>query len=929
MGEECFSSGSTNEEAPIKINNSIEKDKIECNLVFHGAAASSSCHSVMYLKETDALVYASHGIVNLATTKQTSTTSSNNTGSTINSSSSSSSTRKSAPPMMRNVHQTLRTDICTSGITTSGNDGTATNNHVITCLTEVQDYRSTSSSVNDKFATTNDIACGFSNGRFNLWWWFKDTNTYEEEEILGSITPTSTTTAMFPTTFSVTDMAAMKYIPIRTSTSTSTLLLVVTASCTGITLYARYSNGIPTNKMFDDHGHQVHKWAMQKPPALITGSTTSSVATVLLQRHESLLLLFTGSAIPRANRIRIFTLEAIQKVEPETMATTTICQPLWDVTYQGHLLGHQDWITCMDWTTMKPNNSNLSSSSSSSSVPHKSYLLASGSQDAKIRLWKFLHTITNLHDNNTSIYTNDNIEQFSEVEEEDDKDDDFSSLEAQETLVVIEDEEARLILQHSPSSNGKTAVTLEAILVGHEDIVTSVSWQPNNTNNILLSSSMDRSILLWSLEEEEEKEVNNTDYSKDSNNNNNNINKPITSSCWIPHARIGVAGGILGASIGSSLLGFVNAVWVGNTTIVGHGYGGTLYFWSCNTIIEQQEQQHKQQQWKAQPPLTGHFRPVNDLSWEPTNGEFLLTVSSDQTCRLIAPIPKASLSSSTITGTGGDCSWDSTTRSLFYWREVGRPQVHGYDIHTVSCIGGVGDEPYGRFISGSSEKQLRAFDAPCATLRLLDRISNPWPPHVYHETELLTSRLQGRPEKSFLPSLGLTNKAVEHEGDTTNEVSDTKFNEEDFDSSIYHGKKTSSDPDSSSSSIEDLLPRERELGTSTLWPEVTQLFGHPTDVICVASTSRCKFTDDDESMVIVASSCKARNSEQASIRLWNVSRGSCLGTLKVTKLNDKRCIFFGLFFFFFADRFVTINVFYLHHMEFFISIHPFCCAIFY
>jgi hypothetical protein len=45
-----------------------------------------------------------------------------------------------------------------------------------------------------------------------------------------------------------------------------------------------------------------------------------------------------------------------------------------------------------------------------------------------------------------------------------------------------------------------------------------------------------------------------------------------------------------------------------------------------------------------------------------------------------------------------------------------------------------------------------------------------------------------------------------------------------------------------------------------------------------------KTNEYDRSMVIVASSCKARNPEQASIRLWNVSCGSYLGTLKVTKL---------------------------------------------
>lgn len=844
----------TKDEFPIKMNDTVEKDDIECNLVFHGAAASSSSHSVVYLKETDALVYASHGLVNLAT-KPSSSTTSDRTG--------------QSAPMMRHVHQTLRTDN-TGG--SAVHDG-ITSNNVITCLTQVQDYHSTtipSSAKDDTFATTttNDIACGFSNGTFNLWWWVRDSNTYEEEITTSTPTP-STATAISPT-YSVTDIAAMNHIPIRTSTTTSSLLLVVTASCTGVTFYSRCNNDNPSNNLSDNV--RPEEWTMQNPPS-VSGGTTSSVATVLLQRHESLLLLFAGSAIPRVNRIRIFTIEVTNDVTHESSTATTVCKPLWDVIYQGHLVGHQDWITCMDWTTMKPNNSSLPTSSTS--ISSKSYLLASGSQDAKIRLWKFLHTTTTNINDTTTLSTNDTTEKFALIEDEEEEDD-LSSIEGQETLV--EDEEARLVLQHHPPNYGKTAVTLEAILVGHEDIVTSVSWRPNSTKNILLSSSMDRSILLWSLEDEEN---DNTDYSKDTNNN---IIKP-TSSCWIPHARIGVAGGILGASIGSSLLGFVDAVWVDDTTIVGHGYGGTLYFWNCTNTNNTNQQQYKQK-WKAQPPLTGHFRSVNDLSWEPTNGDFLLTVSSDQTCRLMAPIPNTSSTNTTITDAGGDTCGDSTaSRCCCYWREVGRPQVHGYDIHAVSCIGGVGDEPYGRFISGSSEKQLRAFDAPCATLRLLDRISHP----LHHDaTEVITSRLQGRPEKSYLPSLGLTNKAVEHDGDAANEEYDSNCNEEDLDSSTYESKKTS-DPDYTST-IEDILPRERELGTSTLWPEVTQLFGHPTDIICVASTSRCKLNvsgdTDEKSMVIVASSCKARNSEQASIRLWNVSRGSCIGTLKVTRVND-------------------------------------------
>ena len=41
--------------------------------------------------------------------------------------------------------------------------------------------------------------------------------------------------------------------------------------------------------------------------------------------------------------------------------------------------------------------------------------------------------------------------------------------------------------------------------------------------------------------------------------------------------------------------------------------------------------------WQPLPAPSGHFGPVQDLSWEPDGGKFLLSVSSDQTTRLHAP----------------------------------------------------------------------------------------------------------------------------------------------------------------------------------------------------------------------------------------------------------------------------------------------------
>eukprot|EP00957_Ditylum_brightwellii_P080420 6116803-Ditylum_brightwellii.AAC.1 len=85
--------------------------------------------------------------------------------------------------------------------------------------------------------------------------------------------------------------------------------------------------------------------------------------------------------------------------------------------------------------------------------------------------------------------------------------------------------------------------------------------------------------------------------------------------------------------------------------------------------------------WDVQSNITGHFRGVVDLDWEVLNGDYLLTVGYDQTCRLWAQVPTSSSSA------------EKTT-----WHEVGRPQVHGYDLTSITCIG------YGASSSSSERK---------------------------------------------------------------------------------------------------------------------------------------------------------------------------------------------------------------------------------
>jgi elongator complex protein 2 len=58
------------------------------------------------------------------------------------------------------------------------------------------------------------------------------------------------------------------------------------------------------------------------------------------------------------------------------------------------------------------------------------------------------------------------------------------------------------------------------------------------------------------------------------------------------------------------------------------------------------------------------------------------------------------------------------------------------------------------------------------------------------------------------------------------------------------------------------------------WPECPKLFGHNTEMYCLSAS--CE-TDNNE--VLLASSCKARDADDAEIRLWNVRTGQCVQVL--------------------------------------------------
>jgi elongator complex protein 2 len=712
--------------------------KITTKLELHGAAASSSPHSILYLPDKS-IMYTSNCIINIAKPFFC---------------------NGSDEAELYNVDQTLRTS------TTPHLDWSRS-------ITSLALLKNDLSMRNNADRNMTIVACSFSDGTLSLW---KQSGLTWNEYVINGI---------------------VNNVPIGQKDDND---------CTSITNV----EGVVLNKDLSDEGtDDIHVMLLTSSidgvfcHPLILSSFESTcrrivdpimigkhpTCTIKLTKFDNQILLAVGTALPRHNRIHFYTLPLHSN-------------NFNDWKHQGAVFGHLDWISCLDWTTFR----------------QKGCMLASGSQDARIRLWRF---------HSPSVY-NDSMNTDVNTFNEDDSD-------QEDNEDLIEEGEARMFLKYQ-DDDGKivqSAVTLEALLIGHEEQVTAVAWRPHSSKPCLISSSMDRSILIWMDETDQE------------------ATEAGEASQWAPITRVGTAGGILGGSIGSSLLGFVNALWSDNgKQIIGHGYGGAIHFWNKQNDSDSNKDEHhlihssSLERWRANAGITGHFRGCSDISWEITEGKYLLSAGLDQTCRLWSCLPMMD------------------TR---VWKELGRPQVHGYDLNTVACIGDGKTELLHRFVSGGDEKEARVFDAPKMTLSLLQKITGQMDPK-----EANTERI----ERAFIPSLGLSNRAepsgAMEEGDgftSVPELSVSKDEETENDNTKFDLRK-----------ISHMLPHERDLGVTSLWPEVRKLYGHQTEMICLATTAVRVHKGCDK--ILVASSCKARDTENAAIRLWDVEKNMCLDILK-------------------------------------------------
>ncbi|XP_074574276.1 elongator complex protein 2 [Curcuma longa] len=340
-------------------------------------------------------------------------------------------------------------------------------------------------------------------------------------------------------------------------------------------------------------------------------------------------------------------------------------------------------------------------------------------------------------------------------------------------------------------------VSLESLLVGHEDWVYSVEWQPPIFDGSkahqpmsILSASMDKTMMIWRPEE--------------------------STGIWLNVVCVG--------ELSHSALGFYGGHWAPDgESILAHGYGGSFHLWR-NTGMGYED-------WKPQNVPSGHFASVSDIAWS-KNGEYVLSVSHDQTTRVFAPWHS-------------EASFGERTT----WHEIARPQVHGHDINCVAIIQGSGNH---RFVSGADEKVARVFEAPLSFLKTLN--------HALQKSSCFEDICEVQVLGANMSALGLSQKPIY--AHATGEVPSGLQN----------------DAADSLETIPDAVPAvltvppvEEQLAYHTLWPESHKLYGHGNELFAICC---------DHKGMLVASSCKAQSAAVAEIWLWKVGSWKAVGRLQ-------------------------------------------------
>ena len=525
----------------------------------------------------------------------------------------------------------------------------------------------------------------------------------------------------------------------------------------------------------------------------------------------------------------------VGSVDTRVHVYASSCPPAATFEAIGALPGHEEWVTSLASTRVGPD----------------AVFVVSGSKDCKLRVWKFVSSPAGKYEGSgveACVKARRGITQTPDSDS--DSDEELDAPEGAVRLAAPEERasEARLVFRTSGAEPGSAAILhhvyLETLLLGHEDWVSAVAWVPVPLGQppLLLSTSMDRNMVLWAPGT-----ATGTGVGGDGKGG----------GVWTALARIGDVGGQLGGSVGNNLLGFVGGCAAPDgRAILGVGYGGSFHWWEknasadslCSTGLE------VGQRWKARPFLTGHFGPVTSLAWAPHDGSYLMSVSSDQTARIWAP-------------TVAQPSVDPHTQHR-QWREVSRPQIHGYSLTGAVLLSAT------RAVTAGEEKLIRVFDMPRSVRRGLVSLcgirirlgsggakgSADGSNEDGEEPE--EEPVEGEAERAYIPELGMSNRGIE----AMSAAEAQQLQREAIARGVQMLDWQAGHP-----------PLEGQLADLTVWPEARKLFGHSNDVLCLAlSAPLCaKGGSGAENQsqgqeCWLASACKARNAATASVLIWDM-----------------------------------------------------------
>ena len=288
--------------------------------------------------------------------------------------------------------------------------------------------------------------------------------------------------------------------------------------------------------------------------------------------------------------------------------------------HQASLVGHEAWVRSLAMARVNDQ-------------PSSDLLLASASQDKYIRLWR-IHK------------------------------EDLDSTPVNQGQAGMTKSFEKLLSNKAhklDTSKASYSVTFEALLLGHEDWIYTVSWSGTGGGLKLLSASADNSLAVWESD--------------------------VGSGIWVCTTRLGEISVQKGSTTAT---GSTGGFWVGlwspsGNSVISLGRTGSWRLWGYDG---------DQARWIQGIGVGGHVRAVMDVAWA-KDGAYLLSTGSDQTTRLHA-------------------EWKRESRRS--WHELARPQIHGYDLNCIDSIG------QSQFISGADEKLLRVFNEPRAAADLLSKL---------------------------------------------------------------------------------------------------------------------------------------------------------------------------------------------------------------